>query len=575
MILMKISLIKGGSAAVMKNPGEAICSKHLLLPLVLSLSFIFKLAFLFKYSGYQHHLIADMAGFWYRADARYQGDIFGPGQWLPWPGFYTLFLVHLFKVAHFFGLSALRLEMTLVLSVILSTISVFLVYKIAEDLTGDFVISLTAAAAYGFCYPVIYLNTLILPENLGMPLLIATHFFVLRKNQSAAGMAGAGCLLGLADTGHALFGLMGIPFFLYIFFCKKISWRSLARALCFAGGIFLILLFLAGENHYISKGRLTGLADYQGLDFFMRFCKPYNVFSSYPGYGGALSFNNPVFLEPHPEYGRFLTNHPLHDYGYFFREGLRCIQENPGIWGENLKALTEALAGSLLTSFLTASILLFYWTAPKSPPFLQKMTLLLSPLFCTLLAGYFFTLKSRYLIPSLYGLFIVFFAVLPYLLKNWKKGIVYYACLLSVFLFFYAYGLRQKSHWRQAFRVERLRTFPLERAGRVYPDGTPGNQMGMLMMPDLKSAVLLESMTPRTAKEIEISTDSWDSYKVEFYFKDHYLGEIFLPLVRPRGGIYRRVLPMPEALKGKAFNQILVRPVQGDGVYSLAYLILK
>ncbi len=125
------------------------------------------------------------------------------------------------------------------------------------------------------------------------------------------------------------------------------------------------------------------------------------------------------------------------------------------------------------------------------------------------------------------------------------------------------------------FGLKNISERPFDQLANRIPDGYPGTDPGCILMPDLNSGVLLTSAAPRKARKIEISTDSWDSYRLEFYLDGKKKGELSLPAAQPaKGGIVMRTLPMPENMQEKEFNQILVLPVEGDGIYSLAYLIL-
>ncbi len=580
-------MIKAGKIQI------TVQTQTFLVGAVLFFSFFCKLAYLFYFSGYKGCLVSDMSGYWSRANERYAGDISSVFQWNIEPPLFHLILFQLFKVFSVLHAFEWRLEAALVLFSVLSTVSTYFVCRISEKITQNFAVSFWVTLLYAFSFPILYYNSLLLSENIATPLAIAATFLVLTRYGEKFFMLLAGILLGIAVGVRPIFGFVGLPFFLYIITSGRASFRIFARGICFCFGFFLVLFLVLVENNYISKGQVRGLAAVAGFNFFTEFCKPGHTLTSY--YGGRSYADNAV-LASDPRYGTFITDRPYHDQNYFRGLAFDCIRENPSVWLDNFKFIARTFTQfriinpncgnakgvdfwfpyfNVLTLVFSISIGLFFLVMPKDRLFLKQIVILLSPFFATLLTGYFFVVDMRYLVPPSYGLYIAFFAMIPFMVKKWKKSVIYYAVLLAAIGIFSGYQHLNQRHLSKVFHVASIQKFPLERAGKRKPDAIPGDQMGMFILPDLQSAVLLESKTPRTANKIEISTDSWDSYNVEFYLNEKLLGEILLPLARPSaGGIYRRILPMPDSLNGKKFNQILVRPVEGDGIYSLAYLIL-
>ena len=128
---------------------------------------------------------------------------------------------------------------------------------------------------------------------------------------------------------------------------------------------------------------------------------------------------------------------------------------------------------------------------------------------------------------------------------------------------------------KKKYGVDTVKIVDMSKTMVRAADGTPGDQWEFFNMANLQSGILLTSPTTREARKIEISTDSWDTYQLTFYLNDKKVGSMPLPAERPpKGGIVKRVLPLPPDMVGKKFNQLLVRPVEGDGNYCLAYLIL-
>ena len=128
---------------------------------------------------------------------------------------------------------------------------------------------------------------------------------------------------------------------------------------------------------------------------------------------------------------------------------------------------------------------------------------------------------------------------------------------------------------QKIYGVSSLSEVPLSKLSTRVPDASPGDKYGVMVMPDTQSGILILCPAEREARTIEISTDSYDAYQIDFYLHEVKKGSLPLPLARPvKGGTYKRVLKLPTAMAGTKFDRILVKPLVGDGFYSLAYLIL-
>jgi len=559
-----------------------------LLSALLLLTFALKVYFIFVHSNYEGHLVSDMGFYWQRAHDRFHGNYFSPDQWYANPPFFPIFLEQIFKILFFLGLSAYELQTVHILFAVFSTLSALGVFGITAQLTGGFWRAFGAAALYALCYPILYFNAFVLTENLAIPLLILVFWIVIRREESLGWMVTAGILFGCAVAIRVALGPLGFFIFLYLLAARPVSWARFRRACAFSAAFFAIVFLLLVENFFISKGELRGLAGYFGFNVFLQYCQVRNAYS------GSSFYNNPTFFSRHPEFGVFHTNHPFNDRAYFLDLVSGCIHNNPHIWIENLKLFKDVFlyppwpefthAGGYLfwmpafcyvTLFLSLSIGLFYWAAPRQRLWLSRVTLLLSPLFCSLGMCYFFGMEGRLLLPGLFGLYVVFFAVLPYLARQKFKTALYYMGLAALFLTFSLTSALQTAGLQKKLGVETVKKVHYSNALTRYPDGTGGDTWGFFIMPNLKSGVLLEYPEPRKARRFEISTDSFDSYSVEFYLDEKKVGRQVLPFHRTaRGGIHKRILSMPPAMDGHEFNRVLVRPLSGDGFYSLASFIL-
>ena len=154
-----------------------------MLLLIVIISTIFSLIYVFEYTNYSTYLSSDMGGYWKRATVRYEGKLFGFGQFVVWAPFYHIFLSYLFKIIDLLNLTHARLEAVLIFNILLSGYAVYCLYNIAYSILNHRLFSLLITFTYAFSYPIIYLKSNILSENFAIPLLIIAIWLVFTKKK--------------------------------------------------------------------------------------------------------------------------------------------------------------------------------------------------------------------------------------------------------------------------------------------------------------------------------------------------------------------------------------------------------
>ena len=102
---------------------------------------------------------------------------------------------------------------------------------------------------------------------------------------------------------------------------------------------------------------------------------------------------------------------------------------------------------------------------------------------------------------------------------------------------------------------------------KYVPNGQPWDAPGNVIIP--RNGELSVKLDPPVVSEIlEIAADSNDEYVVDFFRNETILGQLTVPRM-PQMGIQARYLPLPKSILGKPFNRLVVRPLQGDGAYSV------
>lgn len=450
---------------------RAEASQQMQLVALLLFSCATKFAYVFLLTDWQHYLFSDFAGYWDRAAQRAAGDVASVNQWAIWPPFWHIVLAEIFKVLDFVGLRAHALPVVLSLNILLSTLSVYLLYRIARLLYDSHGYAMLVAAAYGFFYPLVYFNAFVMSEHAAVTAVIAALFVVLRHD-SVRATAGGGLLLALAVAMRPAFGLLGGLFFLYLLFRKRLSWAAAGQAAVFALAFFALLFLVVVENGAISQGRLKGLSAGGGLNFYFAQCRTHSVTSVAEGYRFVII---PPATVNHPEYGSLTISRPIHDQAYFYKLGWECLRANPShladvahkldalYFGPLLPSMTSArgfdamLGASRHLAFGMSLLALFFPLLLRMPGINRPAVVLLAAIpLVSIATMYFFNIEHRYLYSFIFAIQLLSLLLAWKWAADWKRNTLptalFAALLALVYLGAYAYG--QLRVWRLERNVE-------------------------------------------------------------------------------------------------------------------------
>lgn len=384
--------------------------------------FFFKLVYVFLMTDYSGYLTSDALGYWVRADERYAGREFVPNQWNIFPPFYHLFLAKFFTLLNSVSLLGKKLEAVLFLNIVLSTASSYALYMIAKQLSSESPsLRLFALYAYGFFYPITYLNAYVLSENLATPALIFSLYALMRK--STASLAVSALFLAVASATRSNIAILFIPFCVYLFFYAKPYTYNLKKIAIFAVTFVLLLSSVVAENYRISNGKLTGLSMNGGLNLAFAMCR-FNTIRS-DSHEGSFTFGVAAY-GPHPEYGTFISSEPFSNQAYYIEQAKRCISQNPYILIEKLKELPNIFIGPFYPTYYSAKWIrtllpaaqygLLFMTVVASLLFWLRLDgdkkaeylLLLSIPALSLAVLYIFNLDQRLVYPFAFSILLVF-----------------------------------------------------------------------------------------------------------------------------------------------------------------------
>jgi len=418
--------------------------KHWLVAVVV-LSTLLKLAFVFYGTAFQSYLGSDMGGYWTRALQRFNGDLFSINQWVIWPPLFHIILAYLFKLTYLVGLGPINLGIVLGLNVLFSSLSVFCLYRISERLTRSPRLALATATLYAFTYHCFYFNAFVLSENFAVPLSIAALYCLLQNRLGYFLLSGV--LLAVATGIRPGYGLLALSFGLYALWpdsthsragwLRSIGRNGVPKAALFSLGFLLVIGLVLAQNHYISNGRLKGLAASSGLNYFFSFTKTYEVRSWFDGYHYVII---PPGTVKHPENGKLLTVKPIYDSAFFEQLTNAHIRQHPEVLLFKLKDLWELYFGTLFPSygsafgfhpgieifkfvffFLTLVIAFSFTTSLWRRDNAKQRWLILSIIALSLVTSYLFNSEHRYIYGFVFAIYLLSIEAIGVIAAEFKQ----------------------------------------------------------------------------------------------------------------------------------------------------------
>lgn len=318
--------------------------RYLILILgIVALSTLFKLFYVFKLTAYPTFLFSDCWGYWSRAQERFAGNIFSENQWNIMPPGYHIILAEMFKIINFLGVFRYKLEIILTVQIILCSLSVYALYRIALMTVHDHLVALMAAGTYAFSFVIVFFKAFILSENIAIPLVILSLYFLFKDK--LAFFIVSGILLAVATWVRPWYIILFLLFTCYLVFDKN-NWSIKSKkTLSFTLPFIIITILAIAENGYISKGKIRGLDANGGIAFYLALAKPHLITFHSPD-GGYTYFSPPNTLD-HPEYGNIDTTVPFNNNKYYYELGASYIKKNPLVLLKKFIGLKDMLFSPL------------------------------------------------------------------------------------------------------------------------------------------------------------------------------------------------------------------------------------
>lgn len=234
-----------------------------------------------------------------------------------WSSFY-FFVGSLYKILMTLNLIDIKIYVLVIINLLLSSISVVYIYRISKNIFSRN-IALITSLIYIFYYPTIYLNSLIMSENLFIPFLLAFIYYYLFKFKGISKLL-SGFYLGIA--------LLCRPI-LFPFIPFLILWSVLFKKgkQLFVLIPTIIILIVAGLiNQKVSTDHIFSVGTNGGVNFAMTQCRfkklQYNGPKKLKFY-----FTPPIFWNTNnPEKHSTV---PFTNQAYYYQMGLKCLIDHP------------------------------------------------------------------------------------------------------------------------------------------------------------------------------------------------------------------------------------------------------
>jgi 4-amino-4-deoxy-L-arabinose transferase-like glycosyltransferase len=293
--------------------------KNWILYSILLFGFCFRLFYIFTSTTPGMYLWSDPGGYDLRALKMASGQFVSGSTY--WPPFFHIFLSLIYLPLRWLGLTSLRISIDVILFSIFYLIAFWCVYKIVEKLFSK-KIGLIVLGIMILWYPFIFLNYLIMSENLFFLLLFLGLYLLIVKPIKPSTGIWLGLLWGSAFLCRPIFAFV-IPFFLIWAFHYKINRKTL---LLFGLVVGFMVLLMMGFNSWYTGGAERSISSNGGVGFAMLWCDAKSL--EFSANNSSYGLGPPANID-YPESSRIFTKVPFENQKYYYNLGINCINSNP------------------------------------------------------------------------------------------------------------------------------------------------------------------------------------------------------------------------------------------------------
>lgn len=358
--------------------------------------------------------------------------VFFPDAWSS----YYLIVALFYKFFKFIGLYEKKEMAIVTLNVFLGSLAVCFFYRLAKKIVSSRV-AFIASLIMAVYYPLLYLNSLNLSENVFVFTLIASLYFLVTSKTFFANVL-SGLLLGISIICRPLL-FSFFPFLLIWILSdsEKLSKRTL-RFLTIATFALFIILGSSLLNFKVGRQKYFSLATNGGVNFALAQCEFKKL--SYKYKNETFYFTPPALWQSKNR--QVATNVPFYNQLYYYRMGLECLKKNPEQLLQNTLHIKNLFSSLFYPSFANIpnhQINLLFWKIVSliflllfiAYPYLENnrqksrlYELFLGLIFSLFLSVYFLNMgEERYLAPYFFALNLFAVAAICKLLdrKNFSR----------------------------------------------------------------------------------------------------------------------------------------------------------
>ena len=239
-----------------------------------------------------------------------------------WPPFFHIFLSLIYRILIWLGLEAQRVSVDIVVFGLFYAIGFWCIYQISKKLFSP-KIALIILAVVTFWWPFVFLNALVMSENLFFPTFLLGFYFLIKNPEKLSTGMWVGLFWGIAAITRPII-LAFIPCFLLWCLWQKINWKFIAGFILAAG---LVIANMCIFNFYYTGGRENFVSSSGGFNFAMTWCDVKSV-KYFTSDGYWYWFASAANVD-YPDERAISTSTPFENQEYYYQIGLDCIKERP------------------------------------------------------------------------------------------------------------------------------------------------------------------------------------------------------------------------------------------------------
>jgi hypothetical protein len=307
---------------------------------LLVFGFFLRLFYIFTFTKPDEYLFSDPGNYDFNAIKMASGQYVNFSTY--YPPLFHIFLSFIYRSLIWLGLEAHRIKVDVVIFAAFYIIAFWFIYKIVEKLFSKKA-ALIVIIVLILWYPLIFMNYLVMSENLFFVLLFAGLYVLIVKPLKTISGLWLGLLWGFAFLCRPIF-LLTIPLFLLWALYYKVNRKIL---LVFIITVAVMTLSMMMFNFWYTYGAEKSVSSSAGFNFAMGWCDAKSIGWQKDGY--VFGFGSVSRLN-YPDNKIIVTDVPFENQEYYYKIGMNCIKEHPERIITNFYSLTTLFNSGLFPS---------------------------------------------------------------------------------------------------------------------------------------------------------------------------------------------------------------------------------